>query len=106
MSKRILHVLFVLEIRYDVEPGLLRKDLDERVVLELHGQGVATDFEVQVQSNIPASILERQQVAVVVVLAPGVVRYLMELVRTADLGFVGDNVAEHQLIHCRVVFGQ
>ena len=75
-------------------PGV---EFDERLVAELHWQRVAGQQKFGVARNIPAGVLERQLLELLVP-APGLVSDLDELVGVDDLCLVGVDAAEDQLV--------
>lgn len=99
------HYTFLLLVRFGYKLHLrrIRVELDELLVCELHGEGVALHFGIRVESNVSTSVLERQYTTVSFELIPRVVRDLNELVRVEDFGLVSEDVAEDELFHRSVV---
>ena len=79
---------------YDtLQSGGFLKEFNERLMSELHGERFAKELEFGVALNISPSVLELQ-LAVMLVLAPSVVRDLQKLVRMNDFSLTCEDVAE------------
>ncbi len=79
---------------YDtLQSGGFLKEFNERLMSELHGERFAKELDFGVALNFSPSVLELQ-LAVMLVLAPSVVRDLQKLVRMNDFSLTCEDVAE------------
>jgi hypothetical protein len=93
LSKQIFDAFLTVRFYDTLQSGGFVKEFNERFMSELHGERFAKELEFGVALNISPSVLELQ-LAVMLVLAPSVVRDLQEFVGMNDFGLTCEDVAE------------